>query len=343
MSVRSRQGPGPERHETGRSHFVRLAVTCGDPAGIGPEVALKALAQVPGIDPVLVGPRCVWREAEELLGFRCGWQILTVGSEPKKDWSWGRPTRTSGCVAARAVETAAAMALRRELDGLVTAPLTKEGLRAAGWAFPGHTELLEHLCGGAARATMLLAGARLRVLLVTTHLPLAEVPRAISRERVLETLTAGERGLREDLGIPQPRLAVLALNPHAGEGGILGREEETTIRPAVEEARARGVDAVGPLPADSAFHRAVSGEFDAVVAMFHDQGLGPLKLLHFHDGVNVTLGLPLVRTSPDHGTAFDLAGRGEARPDSFAEALRLAAVIVKRRVQGVTGGPRPEG
>jgi 4-hydroxythreonine-4-phosphate dehydrogenase len=185
---------------------------------------------------------------------------------------------------------------------------------------------------------MMLAGERLRVLLVTTHLPLEQVARAVTRERVWRTIEAAHRGLTRDLEIPRPRIAVAALNPHAGEGGVLGREEEREIAPAVRQARATGIDARGPFPADALFHRAAEGTFDAVVAMYHDQGLVALKLLHFYDGVNVTLGLPIVRTSPDHGTAFDIAGQGKARAESFREALCWAARIARRR-RGSRSGP----
>jgi 4-hydroxythreonine-4-phosphate dehydrogenase len=321
----------------GRS--VRIAVTCGEPAGIGAEVALKALARAlpVGVSPLLVGPRQVWESAAALLSAPVdldSWSAVEIplGSV---DWTWGHPSTGSGRIAAEAVEAAADLALARTVDAVVTAPLTKAGLAAAGRPYPGHTELLEARCGG--RATMMLAGTRLKVLLVTTHLPLAGVAAAITTERVLATLVAAHRGLLEDLGVAAPRIAVSALNPHAGEGGVLGAEEAEVIVPALDRARGLGIDAAGPFPADSLFHRAATGEFDAVVAMYHDQGLVPLKLLHFHDGVNVTLGLPIVRTSPDHGTAFDLAGRGIAREESFVEALRWAAEIALRRRGNLRG------
>ncbi|MDW7709369.1 MAG: 4-hydroxythreonine-4-phosphate dehydrogenase PdxA [Deferrisomatales bacterium] len=318
---------------------LTLALTCGEPAGVGAEVALKALrGGLPaGVEPVLVGPRGVWETAAGLLepGVDLSpWRIREPGppdlcTDP--DWGWGRPTARSGRLAAASVELAARMALAGEVDALVTAPLTKEGLQAAGRPFPGHTELLAGLCGPGHRPLMLLAGPRLRVFLVTTHLPLARVPGQVTREVVVATLEAAHRGLEGDLGVPRPRLAVCGLNPHGGEGGLLGGEERDVIAPAVAEARGRGIRAEGPFPADSLFHRAAEGAFDGVVAMYHDQGLVALKLLHFWDAVNVTLGLPLVRTSPDHGTAFDLAGRGAARPDSFREAVRWAADIARRR------------
>jgi 4-hydroxythreonine-4-phosphate dehydrogenase len=321
---------------------IRIAVTCGDPAGVGPEVALKALTGSipPGVEPVLVGPQDVWRASGSLLSRPPDlslWQILHLSPAVETDWAWGRPTPGSGTVAAQAVEAAARLALEGRVQAVVTAPLTKAGLRAANRPFPGHTEFLAHLCGAAPhRATMMLVGERLRVVLVTTHLPLAEVPGAVCCERVLRTIEAAHGGLSVDLGIPSPRIAVAALNPHAGEGGAFGTEERREIEPAVEQARASGIDATGPFPADSLFYRAAEGAFDAVVAMYHDQGLVALKLLHFHNGVNVTLGLPIVRTSPDHGTAFDIAGRGVARDDSFREAVRLAATIARRRRRGAS-------
>jgi 4-hydroxythreonine-4-phosphate dehydrogenase len=333
---------------------LTLALTCGEPAGIGAEVALKALAGglPPGVEAVLAGPRAVWAAAAGLVpgGFDLDrWRIreaeATQTAEPNlpADWGWGRPTARSGRVAAESVELAARLALAGEVDALVTAPLSKEGLLAAGRPFSGHTELLASLCGPGHRALMMLAGPRLRVFLVTTHLPLARVPEAVTREAVLATVAAAHRGLERDLGIGSPRIAVCALNPHGGEGGVLGSEERDVIAPALEEARAEEIRAAGPLPADSAFHRAAEGEFDAVVAMYHDQGLAPLKLLHFWDGVNVTLNLPLVRTSPDHGTALDLAGKGVARADSFREAIRWAADIARRRraARGAPGTRHP--
>lgn len=329
---------------------VRIAFTCGEPAGIGAEVALRALRQgLPeAVEPVLVGPSAVWRAAAELSGDPSvleGRELWEPAGSSNPDWGWGCPTLSSGRVAAEAVEAAARACLEGRIDGLVTAPLTKEGLSAAGRPFPGHTELLEALCGGP-KATMMLAGPRLRVLLVTTHAALASVPRLVTRQAVRRTLEAAHRGLRDDLGIPAPRIAVTGLNPHGGEGGLLGREEIEEIAPAVADARAAGIAAEGPFAADGLFHRAYAGEFDAVVAMYHDQGLVALKLVHFHDGVNVTLGLPLVRTSPDHGTAFDLAGRGVARADSFREAVRWAAEIARRRSQrrrpGCVGDPVTE-
>lgn len=324
---------------------VRIAITCGDPAGIGTEVALKALNEglTDGVTPCLVGPRDVWERSRALWAPAMDpdrWPLVEPDPSPVLDWSWGKPTPLCGEIASRAVEEAVRMALRGEVDAVVTAPLTKEGLRRAGRPFLGHTEFLAHLCGEGHAAIMLLAGAKLRVFLVTTHVALRQVPRAVTRDRVLHTIRTAHEGLISDLGVSGPRIAVAALNPHGGEGGILGTEERRAIGPAVEAARREGIDVVGPHPADSLFFRAATGQFDAVVAMYHDQGLVPLKLLHFHDGVNVTLGLPIIRTSPDHGTAFDIAGRGVARSDSFREAVRWAADIARRRrSQGKRNAP----
>jgi 4-hydroxythreonine-4-phosphate dehydrogenase len=208
--------------------------------------------------------------------------------------------------------------------GLVTAPISKAHVVAAGHDFPGHTELLAQLAGGVP-VRMMMAGPRLRVVLVTTHLRLADVPRALSRETVLETISITARSLQDRLGIAKPRLAVTGLNPHAGEHGLFGDEETRLILPAVRAARRRGITVTEPLAADGLFAHAAGGAYDAIICMYHDQGLAPFKLLHFADGVNVTLGLPFVRTSPDHGTAFDIAGSGRADPRSMIAAVQMAA------------------
>jgi 4-hydroxythreonine-4-phosphate dehydrogenase len=212
---------------------------------------------------------------------------------------------------------------------LVTAPINKEAMNRAGHDYPGHTELLAELTGSR-DFVMMLAGDRLRVTLVTIHEALADVPRLITRERVLSTIRITHHDLHRYFR-PNPRIAVLALNPHCGEGGMFGREDQLIIRPAVEAARAEGVDATGPLSADTLFHFAVQGDYDAVVCMYHDQGLIPLKLLHFDDGVNVTLGLPIIRTSVDHGTAYNLAGSGAASEQSMVAAIRMAAAMARTK------------
>jgi 4-hydroxythreonine-4-phosphate dehydrogenase len=219
-------------------------------------------------------------------------------------------------------------------EALVTAPISKANLAAAGLLSTGHTELLAELAGGVP-VRMMMAGPKLRVVLVTTHLRLSTVPRAITTPLVLETIRIADRALRHQFKLAKPRLAVAGLNPHAGDQGLFGDEEARHIAPAIRAARRAGIDARGPLGADSAFPHALAGQFDAVVCMYHDQGLAPFKLLHFADGVNVTLGLPFVRTSPDHGTAHDIAGRGIADWRSMAAALRLAATLAARSRAGM--------
>jgi len=314
-----------------------IAVTMGDPAGIGPEVALKALLrpQARAAGPfLLVGSRRVFGETA---------RRLSLPSEPPAEVLDCTPVDFAGRfgalhpdlaeAAARAAEEAARLALAGKVAGMVTAPLTKEGLHLAGRPYPGHTEMLAVLCNSLGQELMLLVGGGLRVALVTTHLAIAEVPAAITAERIGRRLEALAAGLARDFGLAAPRIGVLALNPHAGEGGRFGNEELTQIAPALEAARAHGIAATGPLPADSAFHRALQGEYDAILAMYHDQGLAVLKALAFDTGVNATLGLPIVRTSPDHGTAYDIAGKGTASPNSMIAAIKLAREISDRRAR----------
>jgi 4-hydroxythreonine-4-phosphate dehydrogenase len=214
--------------------------------------------------------------------------------------------------------------------GMVTAPINKQALRAAGTEFPGHTELLADRCQ-VDEVVMMLAGARLRVCLVTTHCALREVPQRLTAERILTTMRIAATALQQQFGLEHPRLAVLALNPHAGEGGLFGDEEKRHIVPAIETARDEGLAVSGPHSADTLFWFASQGQYDAVICMYHDQGLIPLKLLHFEDGVNVTLGLPIVRTSVDHGTAYDLAGTGQASSASLIAAVRMAAEMAEKQ------------
>lgn len=331
------------RHTAGRP---RIAISMGDPAGIGPEVTLKAITapQVRAIaEPILVGDLGVWRDTARRLRLRlqfspighgaAGNRVATVATSElsARDRRAGAP-RTKGvagkCGAAAyaAILEAVRLVQAGEATALVTAPISKAHVNAAGHDFPGHTELLAHLCGGVP-VRMMMAGPRLRVVLVTIHMALADVPRRVSRAGILETLIITARALRQSFGIATPHIAVAGLNPHAGEGGLFGDEERRIITPAVRAARARGIRVSGPLAADGLFPHAAAGAYDAVVCMYHDQGLAPFKLLHFADGVNVTLGLPFVRTSPDHGTAFDIAGTGRADPRSMIAALCLATEL----------------
>jgi 4-hydroxythreonine-4-phosphate dehydrogenase len=235
----------------------------------------------------------------------------------------GRPSIAGGRAAYRYIEAGARLATAGAIDAIVTAPINKAWVTKAGFPISSHTELLQQLTGAPA-VRMMLAGSRLRVVLVTTHLALAAVPKAIRSRDVAATIAIAADHLRRYHRLTSPRIAVAGLNPHAGEEGLFGREETRVIAPAIARVRKSGVHASGPYPADSLFHQAVDGKFDAVIAMYHDQGLIPLKLLHFHDAVNVTLGLPIIRTSPDHGTAYDIAGLGKADPGSMIAAIALA-------------------
>jgi 4-hydroxythreonine-4-phosphate dehydrogenase len=222
------------------------------------------------------------------------------------------------------------MALKKEVAGMVTGPISKTALHLAGYHYPGHTELLAKRTG-AADVAMMLAGGSFRVVLATIHCALSEVPERLTLDRLFRLFSLTCRALKHDLGIPEPRLGVAALNPHASEGGLFGDEEKEIIIPAVLEARGQGLLVSGPFPADTLFWRHSQGEFDAICAMYHDQGLIPLKLLHFMDAVNVTLGLPIIRTSVDHGTAYDLAGTGQAHPGSLKAAILMAAEMARRK------------
>ncbi|HSG47797.1 MAG TPA: 4-hydroxythreonine-4-phosphate dehydrogenase PdxA [Longimicrobiales bacterium] len=301
---------------------VRLAVTLGDPRGIGPEVvaraAVRLLREAPRVSLRFLGARPSGATDHGLPG-----QVETCGRFD------GSP-ESAGAVSGAAVERAVALAQSGEVDGVVTGPIHKPALQAAGYTEPGHTELLQRLTG-APMVGMLMAaettrlGGPLRVLLATTHLPLREVPDRITPGLLVDQARLLERSLREGWAISRPRLALCALNPHASDGGLFGDEEERIMAPAVTRLREAGVEIAGPLPADTVFSRALAGEFDAVVAPYHDVGMAAFKTVSFGAGVNVTLGLPFPRTSPDHGTAFDLAGKGVADATSTLEALRLAA------------------
>lgn len=326
-----------------------IGITMGDAAGIGPEVVVKAVANpvLEGIcRPVVVGSRQVmeWTVQRLSLGLKVegvesSWVALSKpGILPVWDCVplspeevvLGQVSARTGRAGGKALMRAVEAALEGAFQGIVTGPVSKAALHLAGYPFPGQTEFLAHLTH-TTRFAMLLVGGGLRVALVTTHCPLEQVSRLITSEAILEKLEILHRALRTHFGTPEPRIGVCALNPHAGEGGVLGREEERVIGPAVEEANVRGIKAVGPLPADSLFARFREEGFDAILAMYHDQGLIPLKMLSFGHGVNVTLGLPIIRTSPDHGTAFDIAGQGVADPASMGEAIRLAARLAQRK------------
>jgi 4-hydroxythreonine-4-phosphate dehydrogenase len=338
-----------------------IAITLGDPAGIGPEIIAKAFRDAPDVTRgcFVAGDAATLRGATRLLETpgrppmpvavidapgdclhlppRC-LPVLQV-IEPPQGVVTGRISAGAGRAAGGCVEWAARAALAGDIAAIVTAPLHKEALAAAGYPYPGHTELLQaeaaaHLGLPLVRVPvrMMLANDELRTVLVSIHMSLRDAIAAVTGEGVLETLRIAHRALRAVLGRP-PRIGVAGLNPHAGEGGLFGSEEVDIIAPAIAAARAEGIDASGPHAPDTVFMRAraspaKSGEFDVVVAMYHDQGLIPVKYLGVDKGVNVTLGLPLVRTSPDHGTAFDIAGRGIADASSLVEAIRMARSLV---------------
>jgi len=320
-----------------------IAITMGDPCGVGPEIIVKAL-QTPETSaacrPVVIGDRPALERALAVCGSTLGLQVITAPEEaaavpcgtipllalthlPEADLAYGRPTAAAGDAAYRYICAAARLCLDRRVAAMATAPISKEAMNRAGHDYPGHTELLAELCG-TDDFVMMLAGDVLRVSLVTIHEALADIPRLITFDQVLKTIRITAAGVARLTGRPHPQLAVLALNPHCGEGGMFGGEEREVIAPAIRAARARGFDALRPPSAQQLFHFAGQGAYDGVVAMYHDQGLIPLKMLHFDDGVNITLGLPIIRTSVDHGTAYDLAGSGRASEKSLLAAIRMA-------------------
>jgi 4-phospho-D-threonate 3-dehydrogenase / 4-phospho-D-erythronate 3-dehydrogenase len=329
-----------------------IAITMGDPRGIGPEVVAKALARdslFQICSPFILGDLNVLQRTIETLGL--GMKAVKVevsphfkplpGALPVLSLSDLAPEKGSGEIpaaeGARAsflyVEKAGKMAMEGQVEAVVTAPVSKEAISRAGIPFQGHTEYFAGI-SGTKEFVMMLTGDRLKVALVTTHLALNEVSKALNEEKVLSVIEITGQGLQDYFGLKTPRIAVTALNPHAGEGGLFGKEERIISR-AIQRAGDRGLAVSGPWPADSLFHRAVQGEFDAVVCMYHDQGLIPLKLIHFDNAVNVTLGLPFIRTSVDHGVAYDIAGKGVASSRSLEEAILLAAKMAqqKRKIQ----------
>ena len=322
-----------------------IAITIGDPAGIGPEVTAKAL----GHDevwaccrPLVVGDAGVMRRAAALVGCPAGLHAVSDPTEARYDPAApdvldlanvdaavqpGVVSAAAGRASAAYIERAVELARRGQVAAIATGPINKAALKAARIPYIGHTEMIAELLDSPPVTTM-LATEGLRVVHVTRHVALADVAKAITRENVLATVRLTDAGLRQ-MGIAQPRIAVAALNPHGGDEGLMGREEIVAIGPAVEEARAEGIAATGPIPADSVFFRAIRGEFDVVVAMFHDQGHIPIKTHGFERSITVTLGLPIIRTSVDHGTAFDIAWKGVASAESMVAAIRLAAELVE--------------
>ena len=319
----------------------RIAITMGDPAGIGPEIVVKACAGSELHEqcrPVIYGDATVLRRAAAVVGSEIeiaehgepapGRIVLVQGPAlALGEVPFGRLSAPGSRTMAAYIRAAVRDVQGGTAAAVVTCPITKQGLKLAGEPYPGHTEMLADLCGGA-EVVMMLAGDRLRVALCTIHVALRRALEQLSPALVERTVRITHGFFRTHLGLAAPRIAVAGVNPHASEGGLCGDEEARVIEPAVAACRAAGIDATGPYPPDTVFHRALHGAFDVVVATTHDQGLIPLKLVHFEDGVNVTMGLPIIRTSVDHGTAYDIAGTGRASPLSLLAAARLAARMV---------------
>lgn len=314
----------------------RIAITAGEPGGIGPEVTLKALldeeisAQA---IPIVIGDKEVIEEAIGLLNIPVKLNPITSPYDavsglinlidiPCTGFRKSMPTSEGGMASFAFIKKAVELAISKEVHAIVTAPISKKALKMAGLPYPGHTELLSALTTTKDYAMMLIGGS-LRVILVTIHTSLRNVPHMITKERVLRTILMAKKACYM-LGIEKPNIGVAGLNPHAGEAGLFGDEEQAIISPAILEAKAQKINVSGPYPPDTVFFRALRGEFDIVVAMYHDQGLIPIKLYSFEKGVNVTVGLPIIRTSPDHGTAYDISWKGRANPSSMIEAIKLA-------------------
>jgi 4-hydroxythreonine-4-phosphate dehydrogenase len=329
-----------------------IAITMGDPTGIGPEIIVRALADPEIGDicrPLVLGDAGALERAIAVIGESL--ELRTVNALPHgeatghgvidllpltdlfpPEMEYGKPGIAAGEAMYRYIDEAARLCLSGQVAAMATGPISKEALNRAGHHYPGHTELLAELTG-AKEFVMMLAGERLKVTLVTIHEALRDVPQLLTYDKVLSTIRITHHDLNRYFR-GNPRLAVLALNPHCGEGGLFGDEEERIIGPAIKTAKSEGIDVAGPLSADTLFHFAVQGKYDAVVCMYHDQGLIPLKLMHFDDGVNVTLGLPIIRTSVDHGTAYDLAGTGMASARSMIAAIRMAAEMARVKDEG---------
>ncbi len=328
-------------------YLPKIGITMGDPTGIGPEIIVKALSREEvyrACRPLVFGDEQVLLKAIRREGLPV--QIEVLDNIPEEGYdsrkillspsspleahslSYGKPDIQCGKAMVKYVEEAVRALKRKKLDAITTCPINKQAINEAGYKFEGHTELLAHLAG-VSQVAMMFIGSKWKVVLATTHLPLKEVSKWITRDRILSTLRLTEEGMKKYFGISQPKIAVLGLNPHCGEGGVLGEEEKEEILPAIEEAKSIGLNVEGPFPADSFFERSRPQSFDAVIAMYHDQGLIPIKMFGVKESVNFTLGLPFVRTSVAHGTAYDIAGKGVADPASLIKAIVTAANLSK--------------
>ena len=328
-------------------NLPKIGITMGDPTGIGPEIIVKALSAKEPFQfcrPIVFGDREVLSRAIRMQSLSATLEVIEEipegGYFPEKIFLFplsqlkiaslqvGQPDRACGEAMVKYIEEAVKWVRIGELDALTTCPINKQAMNVAGYSFPGHTELLAHLAQVPSVAMMFL-GSRWKIVLVTTHLPLKDVSKWITATRILSVLRLTDEGMKKYFGIPHPKIAVLGLNPHCGEEGLLGEEEKREILPAIAEAKSLGMDVRGPFPADSFFDLSGRYTYDVVVSMYHDQGLIPVKMLDFKEAINFTLGLPFIRTSVDHGTAYDIAGRGLADPTNLVKAIFTAANLSK--------------
>ena len=326
---------------------IKIGITQGDVNGIGYEIILKAFEDPTIFDfctPIVYGSPKVMTYHRKALDMETSFTIVNSAAEAingklnvvnccddEIKVEFGKPSKESGKAAYDALKRAMAEYKEGKYDLLVTAPIHKQMIQSDTFTFPGHTEYIEQCVGEGAKALMILASETLRVALVTGHVPVSQIASSITQELIQEKLTIFNASLKKDFGIGAPRIAVLALNPHAGDGGVIGNEEETIITPAIKAMREQGILCYGPFPADGFMGNGTFSHFDGVLAMYHDQGLIPFKVMAMENGVNFTAGLPIIRTSPDHGTAFNIAGKNEASPDSFRQALYMAIDIYRNR------------
>ncbi|MCA1633597.1 MAG: 4-hydroxythreonine-4-phosphate dehydrogenase PdxA [Acidobacteria bacterium] len=350
MTDASTQPAGLAR-EDGAGRRPRIGITMGDPAGIGPEVVLKAVAEREVLEacaPIIIGDAQLLAHTARTLDLQCGYEIVRRGEHLPEAWDEtliyhldninasiepGVESGVAGRASGEYIEAAVELCAAGELDAISTAPINKRALFLGGYSFPGHTEFLARLTG-AEDCAMAFVADNLRIVLISTHVPLSEAIRLVEKDRIVRVMRLTDRELKR-WGIARPRIAVAALNPHGGEGGLFGIEESAEIIPAVEACREGDrIDATGPFSADTVFLRASRGEFDAVISCYHDQAMIPVKCLSFGEAVNVTLGLPFIRTSVDHGTAFDIAGRGVAGHSSMVAAIKLAARLSRADESG---------
>ncbi len=337
------------RHPINKS-LPLVGITMGDPTGIGPEIIVKALSMEEPFQacrPVVLGDRGVLLKTIEMLGKETTVEVsetvpeegysaqkiflIPISQLEVTSLQFGKPDRACGVAMVKYIEEAVKYVRRGRLDAITTCPINKQSIHSAGYSFSGHTELLAHLTR-APKVAMMFLGSKWKIVLVTTHLPLRDVSKWITKDRVLSTIRMTNEGLTKYFGITHPRIAVLGLNPHSGEEGLLGEEEKLEVMPAITEARSQGLEVEGPFSADSFFGLSNQSAFDVIISMYHDQGLIPVKMSDFQEAVNLTLGLPFIRTSVGHGTAYDIAGRGKANPANLIKAILWASKLSKLKI-----------